>query len=95
MAIQEDRFRGDSFSRNARIPAGAVKRYCKLDEETRGLFTETVSKLSLSSRACHSVLKIARTIADLNVCENIERDHFLEAVYYRRYGDRDIFWNEI
>lgn len=93
--IQEKRFAHEVFSRNARIPAGAVKKYCILDEETRVLFTETVSKLSLSSRACHSVLKIARTIADLDGHENIQRDHFLEAVYYRRYGDRDIFWNEI
>ena len=95
VAMQNKRYSGENFSRNARIPAGAVKKYCKLDEETRILFTCTVSKLSLSSRACHSVLKISRTIADLNGCESIERDHFLEAVYYRRYGDRDIFWNEM
>jgi len=95
VVLQEERFAGESFSRNARIPAGAVKKYCRLDEETRTLFTETVSKLSLSSRACHSVLKISRTISDLYGCEDIERDHFLEAVYYRRYGDRDIFWNEM
>ncbi|MBB6478997.1 YifB family Mg chelatase-like AAA ATPase [Spirochaeta isovalerica] len=91
--MQEERFADEVFSRNARIPAGAVKKYCKLDEETRVLFTETVSKLSLSSRACHSVLKIARTIADLEESSDIQKDHFLEAVYYRRYGDRDIFWN--
>ncbi|MBN2657139.1 MAG: YifB family Mg chelatase-like AAA ATPase [Spirochaetales bacterium] len=93
-AIQEKRFAGEAFSRNGRIPAGAVKKYCKLNEETRVLFTDTVSKLSLSSRACHSVLKISRTIADLEGADTIQRDHFLEAVYYRRYGDRDIFWNE-
>jgi magnesium chelatase family protein len=93
--MQEERFVSENFSRNARIPAGSVKKYCKLDDETRAIFIETVSKLSLSSRACHSVLKIARTIADLNGCEHIERDNFLEAVYYRRYGDRDIFWNEM
>jgi len=93
--MQEERFSEELFSRNGGIPAGAVKQYCKLDEEIRILFTETVRKLSLSSKACHSVLKISRTIADLNQCLNIERDHFLEAVYYRRYGDRDIFWNEM
>lgn len=95
VSLQEERFRNEKFKRNSRIPAGKIKNYCALDGETKALFTETVSRLSLSSRACHSVLKIARTIADLNESENIGRDHFLEAVYYRRYGDRDIFWNEI
>jgi len=91
--MQKKRYGKEEYSRNGRIPAGAVKIHCPLDEETKILFTETVRKLSLSSRACHSVLKIARTIADLDESENIQRDHFLEAVYYRRYGDRDIFWN--
>jgi magnesium chelatase family protein len=94
VASQDKRFQGEPYSRNARIPAGSVKKYCSLDDETRILFTETVRRLSLSPRACHSILKIARTIADLQGCTNIERDHFLEAVFYRRYGDRDIFWNE-
>ncbi|MBI9098195.1 MAG: ATP-binding protein [Spirochaetaceae bacterium] len=95
MTIQKTRFTGKPYSCNARIPAGVLKDYCRLDDETRALFTETVRLLSLSPQACHSILKITRTIADLHDCLNIGRDHFLEAVYYRRYGDRDIFWNEI
>ena len=93
--MQERRYKNETYVRNGRIPVTAIKKYCSLDEETRALFSETVSKLSLSPGACHSILKIARTIADLNECENIEQYHFLEAVYYRRYGDRDIFWNEM
>ena len=93
--MQKERFVSEYYSRNARIPFEAIKKYCRLDDETRVLFSETNSKLSLSSKARHSVLKIARTIADLNRSRDIERDHFLEAVYYRRYGDRDIFWNEM
>lgn len=95
LVIQEERFADESFSCNAGIPSGAVKKYCKIDDDTRVLITETAGKLSLSSKACHSVAKIARTIADLDGCRNIERDHFLEAFYYRRYGDRDIFWYEL
>ena len=95
MSIQKTRFTGKPYSCNTRIPTEALKDYCRLDDETRTLFTETVRLLSLSPQACHSILKITRTIADLHDCMDIGRDHFLEAVYYRRYGDRDIFWHEI
>ncbi|MBT3275627.1 MAG: YifB family Mg chelatase-like AAA ATPase [Spirochaetales bacterium] len=93
VANQEKRFARESFSRNARIPAGSVKKYCPLDAETKALFARTVGMLSLSSRACHSVLKISRTVADLSDSVKIGRDHFLEAVYYRRYGDQDLFFD--
>lgn len=93
--IQEKRFFGKKFSRNSTIPGKFIKKYCKLDDEIKELFSKVVVKLSLDRKSCLSVLKIARTIADLKGSENIERDHFLEAVHYRRYGDHDLFWREV
>lgn len=50
-----------------------------------------VRKLSLSSRSCHSILKVASTIADLAGAEHIGENHLLEAVQHRRYGEQDYF----
>jgi magnesium chelatase family protein len=56
------------------------------------LLSQAVDKLSLSSRAFHSILKIARTIADLNGEEKIGKEAVLEAVQHRRYGEENGFW---
>jgi len=91
--LQRERYRRRLFSRNSRIPPGDVETYCPLDGECRGLLLQAVEKCSLSSRALHSILKVARTIADLEGSESIRRDHLLEAVQYRRYGDGDFYWS--
>jgi hypothetical protein len=52
-----------------------------------------MSQLDLSSRAYHSILNVARTIADLVGSEGISRNHLLEAIQYLRFGDTDMFWS--
>lgn len=89
---QVQRYRGHGFVRNSRIPPGLLTSYCILDGSIRRLFTTAIRKLALSSRACHSVLKLARTIADLSDSDAIGEDHLLEAIQHRRYGDQDYFW---
>ncbi len=78
---------------NSRIPAGQIAKLCHIDQDSRELFHIAVKKLGLSSRACHSVLRIARSIADLEQKEIIDQNALLEAIEYRRYGDRNIFWS--
>lgn len=92
--MQEKRFSNESYSRNGSLYGDSLKRYCKLDNETRLFFLEAVNQMALSDKACLSIMKISRTIADLNGCKNIERDHFLEALYYRRFGGLNFFWKE-
>ncbi|MBN2737331.1 MAG: YifB family Mg chelatase-like AAA ATPase [Spirochaetales bacterium] len=91
--IQARRYEGLGFKRNARLPPGMVDRFCILDKESRSVFTEAIKKMGLSSRACHSVLKLARTIADLDNSQMILKYHLLEAVQHRRYGDGDYYWS--
>ncbi|MBN2352420.1 MAG: YifB family Mg chelatase-like AAA ATPase [Spirochaetales bacterium] len=91
-AVQAERYRGLSFSRNGQLPAGLIEKYCPLDGETLSLLSRAVEKLSLSSRAFHSILKIARTIADLEGEEKIGKEALLEAVQHRRYGEENAFW---
>jgi magnesium chelatase family protein len=90
---QADRYRHQSWAWNSRIPAGRIEEFCALDSECIRVFASAVDKLSLSSRACHSIVKLARTISDLKGREKISKDHVLEAVQHRRYGEQDPFWN--
>jgi magnesium chelatase family protein len=60
-----------------------IRNYCKINNETRELASTSMSALGLSARAYSRILKVARTIADLEGSQNIETHHFSEAVQYR------------
>ena len=90
---QRHRYRDRQFRWNSQIPAGEVMSFCHLDGECSRLLAELVKDLSLSSRAFHSVYRIARTVADLYVSDRISPDHVLEAVQLRRYGEEDHYWS--
>jgi magnesium chelatase family protein len=91
---QERRYAGRRGSRNARLRPEGVDLWCRLAGESARAFGKAVDRLSLSSRACHSILKIARTIADIEGREDIAAEHVLEAVQHRRFGDSDDVWPE-
>jgi len=85
--IQQRRFRGTSIRRNALLPAGKAEALCPMSEKAQGAFHTAVSKLGLSGRAYHGILRVARTIADLEGRDTIETEHILEAVQHRRLGE--------
>ena len=91
--VQRSRYRDRSFSRNAHIPAGLIGRFCALQADCRLVLADAAESFSLSSRAFHSILKVARTIADLDASQSIGKNHLLEAVQYRRYCEGDVYWN--
>lgn len=84
-SIQKDRFNkhGRKISLNSEMNVKDLDELVKLDSETRDLLDMSATKLGLSARAYHRVIKIARTIADLEGNENITRNHILEAIQYR------------
>jgi magnesium chelatase family protein len=86
-SIQARRFENESFDRNARIPAGLVAAYCRLNDGASEELLSVSKSLGLSSRGSHSVLRIARTIADLAGARELRREHVLEAVQHRRGGE--------
>jgi magnesium chelatase family protein len=92
VARQKERFAGLGFNWNSRIPAALIDSICELDLRGRKGLLESAETMGLSSRAFHSVLRIARTIADLAGEERIGEGHLMEAVLHRRYGDGDFFW---
>jgi len=69
-----------------------VERWCALDGSTRRRFEEEARRLSLSARACHGALKVARSVADLDGRDAIRAADIDEAFFYRRFGDEDFYW---
>ena len=61
-----------------------IEKYCQIDEKTKLIFEQAIEELQLSVRVYDKILKISRTIADLDASENIELTHLVEALNYRR-----------
>lgn len=81
--IQLKRFKGTKITSNAEMNNKQLKQFCNLDEQSVLLLKQAISKLNLSARAFHRVIKIARTIADLEGSEKIKSNHVAEALQYR------------
>jgi magnesium chelatase family protein len=69
---------------NAQMGSRLIKNCCPIDEQSASLLHQAVDRLGLSARAYHRILKIARTVADLENAENISSTHIAEAIQYRR-----------
>jgi magnesium chelatase family protein len=87
VAIQRQRFNGTGIRRNALIPAGKIETLCPMNEQAQAAFQKALAHLGISGRAYHGILRVARTIADLDGKEVIDTVHILEAVQHRRYGE--------
>lgn len=81
--IQAKRFEGTPIYCNAQMSSKQLKIYCKINEAGNQLLKTAMEKLNLSARAYDRILKVARTIADLDNSENIETPHLAEAINYR------------
>ena len=68
---------------NADMRVGEIRQFCKLQDEGQSLMRAAMTQLNLSARAYHRILKLARTIADLAGCEEIQSAHLAEALQYR------------
>ncbi|MBQ8323061.1 MAG: YifB family Mg chelatase-like AAA ATPase [Clostridia bacterium] len=84
--IQRGRFAGGKIASNAEMGEKEMQEYCKLDAECEQVLREAFDRLRLSARARSRILKVARTIADLDLSKNITTEHLYEAISYRTYG---------
>jgi len=87
VAAQRLRFGTLVIRRNSRLPPGLVERFCYLDAPSRAALDRASELFGFSERARDGILKVSRTIADLEGTDGIRRDHLLEAIQHRRYGD--------
>ncbi len=88
--IQSTRFDGTPTRHNADMSHRQTRKYCRLDTECQNLLEHSMNEMGLSARAHDKILRVARTIADLESAPEIKVEHLSEAVNYRMM-DRD-FW---
>ena len=88
--IQEQRFTASRGRCNAQMASREIRRFCPLDKESIELLKSSVNDLGLSARAHDKVLRVARTIGDLNGSPSVRPDDIREAVNYRML-DRSIW----
>jgi magnesium chelatase family protein len=81
--IQQDRFQSDSIYANAQMKPRHIRKHCKIDESCTTLMESAMSRLGLSARAYNRILKVSRTIADIEGSEQIASHHISEAIQYR------------
>ncbi len=87
--IQRQRFEGSKITSNAEMGEKEAREYCKLSPQCEEILREAYERLRLSARARSRILKVARTIADLELCEEILPDHVYEAISYRSYSSKE------
>ena len=88
--IQKKRFGGEGIFCNASMNNRQIDRYCRLDAGCRMLLERIIEKMGLSARACSRIIKLARTIADLECSDDIRMEHLSEAAGYRFLDKRNI-----
>ena len=86
--IQLERFHKRGIHANAQMGTREIRRYCAVEEKGESLLEVAINKLGLSARAYSRILKVSRTIADLEGSENIQPSHISEAIQYRSLDRR-------
>ena len=82
--IQSERFiQMENIHYNAQMNTKHIREYCALDDDSKQLLKTAMERLNLSARAYDRILKVARTIADLEASENVKPYHISEAIQYR------------
>ena len=87
-ARQVERYRGTKTHSNAQLRSHQIKKHCRIDGPGHTLIEQAVARLGLSARAYMRILKVARTIADLERKEAIAAEHVAEAIQYRSLDRR-------
>ena len=88
--IQKQRFEKENITTNAQMNTRQIRKYCKLNDELNSIIQLAFDKYKFSARSFDKILKISRTIADLDGKENIEAKHLMEAIRYRTVDQK--YW---
>ena len=90
--LQRERYQKDKIYSNAQLTPKLIEKYCKLDKPSSNLLKKAFENLNLSARAYGRILKVARTIADLDCEEKVQKKHIAEGIQYRNLDNKyDVF----
>lgn len=81
--LQIERYKQENIFSNSELTQNLIEKYCKLDKESKILLENAFKKLKLSARAYSKIIKLSRTIADLENSREIKKEHIIEAIQYR------------
>lgn len=81
--MQLERYKNDKIYSNSELTPKLIETYCKIDPSSKELLRKAFDQLGLSGRSYSRILKVARSIADLEGEEKIKKEHIAEAVQYR------------
>ncbi len=90
-SIQLNRFKGDGIFCNSQMSSKLLRKYCVMDKDSQALMEDAIDRLGFSARVFDRILKVARTIADLEASRDIRAEHISEAIQYRSLDRK--YWN--
>lgn len=91
--LQMERYKDQNIWFNSQLTPRSIKKYCKLEPKEQSILEQAFVKMNLTARAYHRILKVARTIADLDQSEQIKTKHISEAICYRSMDQK--YWGEV
>ena len=91
--IQCERYRNETFSHNSHIPSSLLEEYCYLGKQEQEYMEQVYNKMELTARVYHKILRVARTLADLEQRKEIKIKHLTEAICYRNVDKK--FWGGV
>jgi magnesium chelatase family protein len=91
--IQNKRYEGTGVTCNARLTSSLIQKYCELTSDADALLKAAFERMGMSARSYDRILKIARTVADIDRSEKITAGHIAEAIQFRNLDRK--YWNEL
>lgn len=89
--IQRKRYQKEKIQFNGELTGSQLEKYCVMEKDARNFLEKAFTHLAFSARAYHRILRVARTIADMEFSETIKKDHIGEALSYRSFEKK--YWS--
>ena len=93
LKIQNDRYEGTGITCNARLTSAMIQKYCELTPDAETILKAAFERMGMSARSYDRILKIARTVADIDRSDKISAGHIAQAIQFRNLDRK--YWNDL